>query len=212
MTFIPRLHLIGPLASVRPVDFLGIATRAAAGGSEAVHLRVHSLFGGDLLRMARSLRRELATCPATKLIINDRVDVALLAGADGVQLGERGFNVADARRLVGERMLVGRSIHNLDGAKRASEQGASFLIAGHIYDTPSKEGEPGRGIDWLAEITDATEVPVIGIGGITLERIPELLAAGAYGVALGRELLLSDDPFGAARRAMRIIDQEAEEE
>ena len=179
MTQIPRLHLIGPLASVKPVDFLGIATRAADGGFEAVHLRIHSLSGGDLLRMARSMRRELATRPGTILIINDRVDVALLTGADGVQLGERGFNVADARRLVGERMLVGRSIHNIEGAKRAEEQGASYLIAGHVYETRSKEGEPGRGIDWLEEITGSVDIPVIGIGGITLERIPEVLAAGA---------------------------------
>lgn len=208
MTFVPRLHLVGPLGVVKPVEFLGITTRVAAGGCGAVHLRMRELSGGDAVRMARSLRRELATYPDTKLIINDRIDVALLARADGVQLGERGFNVEDARRLVGEKMLIGRSIHSVDRAVRAANQGASYLLAGHIYDTPSKEGEKGRGLDWLAEIVASVDIPVIAIGGITLERLPEILATGAHGAAVGRELLLAEDPYATTVRATRIFEQE----
>lgn len=211
MTTLPRLHLIGPLGVVKPVEFLGITTRAAAGGCGAIHLRMRDLAGGDALRMARSLRRELAAYPGTKLIINDRIDVALLAMADGVQLGERGFDVEDARHLAGDRMLIGRSVHDVDGAVRAADQGADYLIAGHIYETPSKEGLEGRGLDWLAEIAAAVEIPVIAIGGITVERLPEIIAAGAHGAAIGRELLLSDDPYATAVRATRILNQEVEE-
>ncbi|MEZ4571159.1 MAG: thiamine phosphate synthase [Thermomicrobiales bacterium] len=208
MMDIPRLHLIGPLGVVKPVEFLGIATRAAAGGCGAVHLRMRDLSGGDALRMARSMRRELAATPGTRLIINDRIDVALLSGADGVQLGERGFDVADARHLTGERMLIGRSIHDVDGAKRAAEAGASYLIAGHVFDTPSKEGEPGRGTDWLAEIASAVETPVIAIGGITLDNLIEVLSTGVYGIALGREFLSADDPKMVAERVQRTMEQE----
>jgi thiamine-phosphate diphosphorylase len=208
MTTIARLHLVGPLGVVKPVDFLGIATRAAAGGCGAVHLRMHDLHGGDLLRMARSLRRELANYAGTMLVVNDRIDVALLAMAEGVQLGERGFEVEDARRLLGDRILVGRSIHDVEGATRAAAQGASYLIAGHVYETSSKEGQEARGLDWLAEICAAVELPVIAIGGITVERLPEVLAAGAHGVAMGRHLLLADDPYATVVRAARIVEQE----
>jgi thiamine-phosphate diphosphorylase len=211
MTAVPRLHLVGPLGVVKPVDFLGVVTRAAAGGCDAVHLRMRDLAGGDLLRIAHSIRRELASHAGTQLIINDRIDVALLASADGVQLGERGFNVADARQLVGDRMLLGRSIHTVEGAQRAEEQGASYVIAGHVYETPSKENEEGRGLEWLAEIVDAIGIPVIAIGGITVDRLPEVLEVGARGVALGRELLLSDDPFTTTQRAIRTMDQEEDQ-
>jgi thiamine-phosphate diphosphorylase len=205
---IPRMHLIGPLGVARPVDFLGIATRVAAGGCDAVHLRAHGFSGGDVLRLALSLRRELSAYPDTRLFINDRLDVAMLCKADGVQLGERGFEVEEARRLVGGRMVVGRSVHDIDGAVYAEKAGADFLLAGHIYDTPSKEGEPGRGLEWLAGIASAVEIPTIAIGGITADRLPEVLAAGAYGVALGRELLSADDPKAASERIRRILEQE----
>ncbi len=211
MTDVPRLHLIGPLGVVKPVEFLGIATRCASAGCGAIHLRMRDLSGGDALRMARSLRRELSGHPGTRVIVNDRIDVALLAMADGVQLGERSFEVEDARQLLGERRLVGRSVHDVDGAKRAEEQRASYLIAGHIYDTPSKEGEPGRGLDWLAEITTAVEIPVVAIGGITVERLPQVFTAGAHGVAIGRELLLADDPHATTTRLARTIEQEIDD-
>lgn len=208
MSAVPRLHLVGPLGITRPVDYLGIATRAAAGGCDAIHLRVREMAGGDLLRLARSLQRELDAHPDVMLIINDRVDVALLCNADGVQLGERSFDVDDARRLTGDRLLIGRSIHNVDGARRAAEVGADYLLAGHIYDTPSKEGQPGRGLEWLAEVAGAVEIPVIAIGGITIDRLPDVLAAGAHGVALGRELLESADPYATSQRLRQTIERE----
>ncbi len=205
---IPRIHMIGPLGVSRPVDFFGIATRVAAGGCGAVHLRAHGLSGGDVLRMALSLRRELSAYPHTRLIINDRLDVAMLCKADGVQLGERSFEVEEARRLFGSRMLVGRSVHDIDGARRAELAGADFLLAGHIYDTPSKEGQPGRGLDWLKEVSGAVEIPTIAIGGMSADRIPEVVAAGAHGIALGRALLNADDPKAASERIRRILEQE----
>lgn len=210
MTDVPRLHMIGPLGVVKPVDFLGIATRAAAGGCGAIHLRMRDLSGGDALRMARSLRRELASHPKTLLIVNDRIDVALLAMADGVQLGERSFEAEDARRLLGDRLLIGRSVHDVEGAKRAQEQRASYIIAGHIYETPSKEDEEGRGLEWLGEIVESVEIPVIAIGGITVERLPEVLATGAHGVAIGRELLKAEDPYTMTVRLKRTIEKELE--
>ena len=204
----PRLHLIGPLGVVKPVDFMGVANRAAAGGCGAIHLRLPNLRGGDATRTARSLRRELTADTETLLIVNDRIDVAILAMADGVQLGERGFRVSDARQLVGDQMLIGRSVHDVDGAKRAESDGASYLLAGHVYETPSKEGEDGRGPGWLEEIAASVTIPVIAIGGINLSRITEVMETGAHGIAIGRALLTSDDPQSFAEMTLRLINQE----
>jgi thiamine-phosphate diphosphorylase len=194
---VPRLHLIGPLV-VEPNDYPRIAAAAIQGGCDAVHLRVPAGTTEDVLALARTLR---ALSRDTVLIVNDRLDVAIVAGADGVQLGERGFTVEDARRVLPPAALIGRSVHDIEGARAAADAGADYLLAGHIFDTPSKQGTPGRGLGWLAELAQAVQVPVIALGGITSERIPAVLAAGAHGVALGRELLSADDPMRAAAAA-----------
>jgi thiamine-phosphate pyrophosphorylase len=197
---VPRLHLIGPLV-LPAADYPRVARQAVEGGCDAVHVRIPGGATDELLALARELRRSLAP---HALIVNDRLDVALLAGADGVQLGERSFSVADARVLLGDERLVGRSVHDRDGAIRAAKDGADYLLAGHVFDTPSKQGTPGRGLDWLAELCAATPAPVIALGGITVERVPLVLEAGAHGVALGRELLLARAPAASARRAAEL--------
>jgi thiazole tautomerase (transcriptional regulator TenI) len=125
--------------------------------------------------------------------------------AAGVQLGERSFQVADARLVLDEHVIVGRSIHDLEGALGAAEAGADYLLAGHIFDTPSKAGTPGRGLDWLAEVTASVATPVIALGGITRERIPQVLEAGAHGVAVGRELLQAGNTSAAAAQARGLL-------
>lgn len=196
---IPRLHLVGPLGVVAGDAYVEVAIAAARGGMDAVHVRLPGRPAADVLASARALRDQLQ--PEVAVIVNDRLDVALAAQADGVQLGESGLPVADARAVATDRLLIGRSVHNLDGARRAAAAGADYLLAGHVYATASHAGEQGRGLDWLREIATLA-VPVIAIGGITTERIGEVMAAGAWGVALGREILLAGDP-GAAARAVR---------
>jgi thiamine-phosphate pyrophosphorylase len=198
---VPRLHLIGPLV-VEPDDYPPIAAAAVAGGCDAVHLRMPDGPTAETLRLARLIQQKAG---GALVIVNDRLDVALLAGAGGVQLGERSFSVGDARRLVGPTTLIGRSVHDIDGARRAAEAGADYLLAGHVFATPSKDGEPGRGLDWLAELCASVLIPVIALGGITCVRIAAVLDAGAHGVALGRELLVSPDPRETARLAAAVI-------
>lgn len=200
---VPRLHLIGPLGGVTLAEYVALATRAVAGGVDAVHLRAPGHPSSDVLHAARSLRSRLGSAA---LIVNDRLDIALLAGADGVQLGEHSFGVDDARRVARD-ALIGRSVHDRGGAVQACRDGATFIVASHVFDTPSKPGTPGRGIAWLAEIVRAVATPVIALGGITIDRIPYVLGTGAHGIALGRELLGSPDPEAAATRARRFLDE-----
>ncbi|HEX5166033.1 MAG TPA: thiamine phosphate synthase [Thermomicrobiales bacterium] len=200
---VPRLHVIGPLIT-DPADYPAIAVAAVKGGCDAVHVRIPGGATDDLLALARTLRDLIGD---VALIVNDRLDIALLAGAAGVQLGERSFSVADARQLLPAGALIGRSVHDLDGARAALADGADYLLAGHVFDTPSKQGVPGRGLDWLAELASVVPIPVIALGGITIERVPGVLEAGAHGVALGRELLRSTDPAASARRVAEILFQ-----
>lgn len=198
---VPRLHLIGPLVA-DPSDYPRLAAAAVRGGCDAIHVRVPGGTTQDVLELARAVR-DVST--QAMLIVNDRLDIALVAGADGVQLGERGFSVDDARRVLPPWMLIGRSVHDIAGARSACEAGADFLLAGHIFDTPSKHGVPGRGLDWLADVVSAVQIPVIALGGISINRIPSVLAAGTHGVALGRELLCAADPEQAAAAATHLM-------
>lgn len=212
MTFaVPRLHLIGPLGGLDAGEYAAIAACVASRvGGCAVHLRLPGHPGGEILAAALPLKRALETTTAT-LIINDRLDVAQITGNHAVHLGERSFSVANARKLLGDEALIGRSIHDMEGAQAATGDGADYLIAGHIFETPSKAGMPPRGLSWLAEICAAIPIPVIAIGGITPDRIPAIVEAGAHGVAIGRALLEADQPAEEAARMYQRIHRVGDE-
>ena len=201
---VPRLHLISDRHLCDLADFSEIARRAVVGGVDAVHLREKETPSGKLLEWAELLRVNLDG--HARLIVNDRVDVAMVAGANGVQLGEASMPVSSVRELVGSRLLIGRSIHNIEGAKCAEDQGADFVIAGHVYETASKHGIPGRGLKFVEAIAATCSIPVIAIGGITPERVPDLIRAGAYGVAVLSGILKAPDPISAAQSYAKALE------
>lgn len=205
---VPRLHLIGPLDGVLPPEkYPEVARRAAEGGVDAVHVRLPGAAGGEVYRLGRGVVDGLNNPPGTVLCINDRVDVAMLLSAGGIHLGERSLGVAHVRELMGSDVLIGRSVHDLHGAFRAQSDGADYILAGHVFATGSKPGQPGRGVEWIAELTGTVDIPVIAIGGINLERIEDVINAGAWGVALGRELLTANDPAAVAAAMREKIEQ-----
>jgi thiamine-phosphate pyrophosphorylase len=136
--------------------------------------------------------------------VNDRADVARAAGADGVHLPEDGLPVGDARALVGPDALVGRSVHG--PAAIASSAGADFVVFGPVFETASKRRfGPPQGLARLEEACAASSVPVLAIGGVTPERIADVLACGAAGVAVQGAILRAADPkslVGALFRAL----------
>ena len=168
-----------------------------------VQLREKDMPSFELLRLARRLRR--VTEGRALLIVNDRVDVALLAGADGVQLGETALDVADVRKLVGAEMLVGRSVHSEVGAVDAECQGADFLVLGTIFETASHPDGLVGGLDLVREVTGAVGVPVLGIGGITSSNAQSVMEAGARGAAVITAISMSDDPQSAASNLSTAI-------
>ena len=137
-----------------------------------------------------------ATC-----IINDRVDIALAVGADGAHVGPEDLAVGAARRLLGEGPLLGASARAAAVAREAVAAGASYLGVGPCYPTSTKDGLPDPiGAAGLAAVAAAVALPVLAIGGVTADRIPQLLEAGAYGIAVIGAIAMASDPAAAARK------------
>jgi thiamine-phosphate pyrophosphorylase len=194
---VPVVHLItdrrlrGDLAAHARAALAGLLP-----GRAAIQLREKDLGGRDLLALARAL---LPVCRAAGqlLLVNDRVDVALAAGADGVHLPAAGVPAADARRLLGPGALVGVSCHSAADVLRAREAGADYATVSPVYDTPSKRAYgPPVGLGALADAA-RLGLPVLALGGVSPARVPEVLAAGARGVAVIRAWLEPDDPAAA---------------
>jgi thiamine-phosphate pyrophosphorylase len=174
---------------------------AVSGGVDLVQLREKDLPGGKLLELALALKAALSN--RALLLVNERVDVALAAGADGVQLGEDALPVVAARKMLGPDALIGRSVHSVDSARRAATEGADFLVVGTIYATRSHPGEEPAGPELLRSIAAVVSLPLIGIGGITPRNLDEVMRAGARGVAVISNVLASPDPEGSAGELKR---------
>jgi thiamine-phosphate pyrophosphorylase len=170
---------------------------AIAAGVGAVQLREKDLDGAALHARAARLA---ARCRAAgvKLLVNDRVDVALCGGADGVQLPAAGLPVAAARALLGTERTIGCSVHGESELARAA--GADLVLFGPVHDTPAKRAfGPAQGVARLAEIVQRAPMPVIAVGGIVPERVGEVRRAGASGVAVIAAILDAPDPAAVVR-------------
>lgn len=161
---------------------------------------IHTLHVREKQRSARELvqwhARLKPLLPQTAVVLNDRADAALAAGADGVQLAWSSLSAAQARQILPRRMRLGCSVHSAAEAAEAAEQGADYVLFGHVFATGSKPGLAPRGTAALAETVAASPVPVIAIGGIEPANVEEVLATGCAGVAVLSSVLLHPDPPG----------------
>ena len=148
-------------------DLEEVVEQAVAHGAGIVQLREKDLSARDLFELGTRVQNAIAG--RAKLILNDRVDVALALNADGVQLPEDGMPVASARQIVGPYLLIGRSVHSLSGAVEAQSDGADFLIAGTIFPSPSHPDGPTQGVDFLRALCREVSLPVLAIGGVTTQ-------------------------------------------
>jgi thiamine-phosphate pyrophosphorylase len=174
------------------------AAAAARAGVDVVQVREKALSDRALLSVVSALRAALGRLP-TRLLVNGRPDIALAAGADGVQVPEDGLPVADVKRTFPS-LTIGASCHSLDTVRRAAGDGADFVLLGPVFATPGKE-ERALGLDVLAAAASAVAVPVHAIGGVTPARVPALRAAGARGGAAIRPF--REGPADAIMRAFR---------
>jgi len=175
-------------------NLLAAVRQSLRGGVKAIQLREKDLDTRELLKLAYKMR-ELTAKYDAKLFINDRFDIALAAGADGVHLTQNSIPADVVRKVVhASRFLIGVSTHSLKEAREAERAGADFITLGPIYRTPSKlkYGKP-LGLDKLEEISRKVRIPVFALGGIKSHRVKEAKKAGAYGVAMISEVFGAED-------------------
>ena len=176
-----RLYAAGAFAAARRC-VVEQARRAVEAGIDLVQIRERDLEASELLALVSDVVR-LTRGTTTRVVVNDRLDVALAAGADGVHLRADSLPPRSARSIAPTGFLIGRSVHRLDEAVHVAPE-VDYLIAGTVFPTPSKpEVHPLLGVDGLAAIAGAVSVPVLAIGGMSIERIGQIAEAGAAGVA-----------------------------
>jgi thiamine-phosphate diphosphorylase len=179
------------VCAARGIDPRELTAACLRGGARLLQLRDKSPSSAARLALAEALVR-LAHDAGATIVINDRVDIARLARADGVHVGQDDMPVEDARALLGSTAIVGVSTHDRAQIDAAVRTTATYIAVGPLYGTTTKDtGYTARGLD-LVRHAAATGRPVVGIGGITLERAPEVLAAGAASVAVISDLLAGD--------------------
>ncbi len=203
----PRLYIVTDRNATGGRTLVSVVRESLAGLGEAashvaVQLREKDLPARALVDLARELR-EVTRAAGAALFVNDRVDVALAVGADGVHLGSGGLAPADVRAITraADRVLrVGASTHTPAEVAAAAEAGADFVVFGPIFDTPSKRGVLAPvGLDGLRRACAAAAVPVLAIGGVEPTRAQDCVRAGAAGLACVRSVMAATDPTASAR-------------
>lgn len=200
----PTLYVILDRAVARGRDLDEILAAAIEGGCRMVQLREKAWPSGRLLPLAERLRARCRRAGVT-FVVNDRVDLALAVGADGVHLGQDDLPPRAARPLLRPGMILGRSTHSLEQATRARDDGADYIAVGSMFATATKPDFELVGPDLLRRIRPLTARPLVGIGGITDANVAEVIRAGADGVAVISAVCGALDPAAATRGFLAAI-------
>lgn len=198
------LYAILDRSVARGRDLPGLLDAVLAGGCRLVQLREKTMPLGDLLPLARSLARRCREVGAL-LIVNDRADLALAAGADGLHVGQDDLPARQARGLLRSGMILGVSTHDPEQARRAVADGADYVAVGSIFPTTTKAGFQLVGPELIRRVRPEVPVPLVGIGGITVENAPSVLGAGADAVAVISAICAAPDPEAATRALLARI-------
>ena len=198
MLRLPRLYaIVDPLDTGH--DPVALAAALLAGGARCLQLRWKPAAPRDVLDAARAIR-PLAHDAGALFLVNDRPDLAVLAGADGVHLGQDDLPVAAARRVLGPGCIVGISTHDVAQARRAADAGADYVAVGPVYATTSKVNAlTPRGPDLVRAARAVVPCPLVAIGGIDVTTAQDVIAAGADAVAMIGALVRAPDPAAAVR-------------
>jgi thiamine-phosphate pyrophosphorylase len=199
MKKIGKFHVITDTVIQNRFSHVELARMAILGGADTIQYRSKSGSTREMIDMAIKIKALCAEV-GIPLIINDRVDVAIASGADGVHLGQDDFPVPLARKLLGPHALIGGSAGNIEEALKCLSDGVDYIGSGPVYGTKTKSDAGNAiGVETIRSIKEKISLPVIAIGGITVSNVDELIAAGAYGVAVISAVCLSDDPEREAR-------------
>lgn len=202
---LPKLYVILD-AALTPLPETDCALSLAEAGVRLLQYRNKAASARQLLESSRALA-QLLLPQGVSFFVNDRPDVAYLAGASGVHVGQEDLDAQAARRVIGTDKLVGVSTHNLEQFERAAASSADYIAVGPIFSTSSKANpDPVVGLDFLRKIHALTDKPIVAIGGITVERASQAIEAGADSVAVIRGILADRNLGQRARQYLQTLE------
>ena len=179
-----------------------------AGGIDLIQLRAKARLSAEIAKIAAELH-----CITMKrnipLIINDHPEVARVVSAEGVHVGQDDLALSEVREIAGPDRMVGKSTHSVEQAIRAFYEGADYIGFGPIFATPTKPDYPPIGLEEIRKVHDAVRIPIFCIGGITLDNLPEVVAAGARRVVIVSGLLLANNIASYARSAKKLLSRQS---
>jgi thiamine-phosphate pyrophosphorylase len=208
MKQIGRFHVLTDTVLQSRFSHLELARMAIRGGADAIQFRQKIGTTREMIEIVRQLK-QLCLGSGVILIVNDRVDVAIASEADGVHLGQDDFSIPLARKLLGKSRIIGGSAATLEEAQKCLAEGADYIGFGPVYPTTSKEDAgPVTGIVLLKKVVEAIPLPIIAIGGISVKNAPEVMQAGAQGIAVISAVCYQEDPEQATRALYNALQKE----
>lgn len=199
------LYVVTSSELSRGRDTLEVVQAALAGGATIIQLREKHWPARKLVEVGKEIRK-LTLKAGAGFIVNDRLDIALALEADGVHVGQEDLPVNVARSLLGPGKILGVSVGSVEEAIEAVAQGADYLGVGSIFATTSKaDAGPPVGVELIRRIKEKVNVPIVGIGGITLSNAAQVIEAGADGVAVISAVVSADDIESAARELLKVV-------
>jgi len=207
MKQIGKLHILTDMVLQSRFSHMEITRLAIAGGADTIQYRQKSGSTREMIEIARNMK-QLCSEAGVTFIVNDRLDVAIAAEADGVHLGQDDFPIPMVRELLGEGRIIGGSAATLGEARKCLSEGADYVGFGPVYPTSSKDDAgPVSGIDILKQVVEIIPLPIIAIGGVGAENIPDVMRAGAHGIAVISAVCCQDDPEEATRSLYQALNK-----
>jgi thiamine-phosphate pyrophosphorylase len=205
---IGRFHVLTDSCLQTRFSHVALAELAIAGGADTVQFREKGWETRRLICVAERMQ-SLCKKAGVTFIVNDRVDVAIASGADGVHLGQNDFPIPLARKLLGDEAIIGGSAGNMEEARNCLLEGADYIGFGPVYFTTSKEDAgPAGGLVLLKQVVEEIPLPIIAIGGLTKDNTPQVIGTGAHGIAVISAVCCQKDPAEAARCLRRLLEGE----
>ncbi|TYR79034.1 thiazole tautomerase TenI [Priestia megaterium] len=199
MKKIPKFHVIS--TNQQSVDQLSRIIKEISPYIDVIHIREKSKTAKEIQCLLQKIEGQVAY---EKVIVNDRIDIAYAFNLRGVQLAYHSLDVNIVQRMFPS-LLIGKSVHSVIEAKTAEEEGADYVICGHVYPSQSKPDKQHKGLQGLKEVVDCVNIPVIAIGGVTPGNTEEILKTGAYGIAVMSGIFNNEEPVEAAKQYHHLV-------
>lgn len=206
MKTIGRLHVLTDTALQSRFSHIDLTRMAIRGGADTIQFREKKGSTREMIEIARQMKKLCSDANAA-FIVNDRLDIAIAADADGVHLGKDDFPIPLARKLLGKDRIIGGSAAIMEEAQKCFSEGADYIGFGPVFPTSSKpDAGQASGIEILKRVVEFVPLPIIAIGGVNSENTPELMRAGAHGIAVISAVCCQEDPEQATSALYRALE------